>query len=130
MGADEPLPRHADVGLHEEFSARERVDATLNARHLTTQQAVAALNAHFRENQGRFPHVVIATVMVADTPGGERNVGYHSYYGPFADRRESEEWAKQRFANIDDVRWEVARILTAEMDAAEAERMRRALGDH
>jgi hypothetical protein len=124
---NELLPRHEDVDLHNELTAQERVDAVLDAPHLTTEQAVAALDCQYRENQSTFPHVVIAKVMVSATPRGERDIEHRSYYGPFRNRRESETWAEQRFATIDGVIWEVAPILTTEMDAQQREQMRRIL---
>lgn len=129
MEADEALPRHEDVDLHNELTPRERVDAILNASDLTTAQAVAALGAQLRENQGSFPHVVVARIMVSSTPGGEEDCEYRSYYGPFRNRRESESWAEQRFAGSDRVSWEVARIITSEMDAAERDSIRRVIED-
>jgi hypothetical protein len=74
----------SDLHLHGELCARERIDAILSSNHMTTDQAVRALNANYRESQDSFPHVIVASV---DVDGGVQIF----YFGPFEDRRHAEE---------------------------------------
>lgn len=119
-----------DLALHREISPKERVDAILNESLLSTDQAVAALDAQYRENQATFPHVVIVTVMVAkSTTDMDTKVQKLAYVGPFADRRTAEAWAASRLPESPRIEWDVARMDTPEIWERSAEETRKVLGE-
>ena len=129
MPDDRTLPQHEDLSPRGGILSRERLNALLASPHLTTEQAVAAVNELYRENHVTFPHVVIAKVMVSRDLSGPRDFEHRSYYGPFGNRSEAETWAQRRFAGNESVAWEVEKILTPNMDAHERDRLRRIVED-
>src|SRR3954447_18624668 len=92
-----------DLKLHMELSAAERLDAILESRDLTDEQAHESLNAMYAESQATFPHMIETSVMASSAMGGPEDTEVNSYIGPFVDRRAAEAWATQRFAKIDRV---------------------------
>ncbi|HUK71572.1 MAG TPA: hypothetical protein VLW50_22865 [Streptosporangiaceae bacterium] len=62
MPDDRAPPQHEDLSLHGQILSRERRHILVASPHLTTEQAVAAVNELYRENQATFPHAVIAKV--------------------------------------------------------------------
>lgn len=114
-----------DLALHRGIPAKERLDAILNSQNMSTQQAVAAMDAMYAENQGTFPHLVVTTVMVSDSwKTDEPTTPHVSYIGPFVDRRAAEAWAEAAFADNDRVTWQVAKVETAAMFEASSRAMR------
>jgi hypothetical protein len=113
-----------DLALHRELTAKERLDAILEAPHLTESGALAAMNAQFAENQATFPHVVIATVMVEESFGSQTLVPWVSYIGPHRDRRAAEAWATATFADNEHVSWTVEKMETPEMHEAGVRKIR------
>lgn len=118
-----------DLALHRELSPKERLDAILEARGLTTQQAVGSLQALFVENQATLPHMIEAVVMVSSAPGLPRDQEFRSHVGPFADRRTAEAWATKHYAANDQVRWQVLKIVTPEHEESQTEAIRRIIED-
>jgi hypothetical protein len=118
-----------DLALHRELSGKERLDAILEARGLTTEQAVQSMNAIYAENQATFPHMIEATVVTSSEPGGPDDQEVKFYIGPFVDRRAAEAWASERYATNDRVSWQALKIITPEQDARETENIKRILDD-
>jgi hypothetical protein len=116
-------PSEEDLSLHREISPKERLDAILTSRSMTHAQAVAAMEAGYRENQAMFPHLVIATVMVHETPLSEEEVPFHFYVGPFSDRRAAVVWAEAWYADKPQVSWEAVRLETPQQVEAEDRRL-------
>lgn len=123
--SDEPGTEGEALQLHREISARERVDSILASEHLTPDQAVAALDAQLRENQGTFRHVLIAHAQVSDGEG--RPTIHTSYIGPFADRRAAEVWAQAELPKDQRITYELAKIETGEEFVAWRGRIRRVI---
>lgn len=122
--ADDFGDEHEDeLVLLRHISAKDRLDAILESKHLSTGEAVAALDAHFRENQATFPHVAILNIGVSEGPEGDRSAIQTLYVGPFRNRRAAEEWAGENYADVEEVRCEFARIDTPEMVADERRRL-------
>src|SRR6266540_2274325 len=113
-----------DLQLHQEISAKERLDALLEAPQLSHSAAVAGMDALYRENQATFPHVVIATVMARKSLTSDERAPHLSYVGPFRDRRAAEMWATSTWADIEAVTWEVARLDTPERFEETSQRIR------
>ncbi len=119
----------ADLNLHMELSAAERLDAILESTDLTHEQALVSMNAMYAENQATFPHMIETTVMASSVMGGPKDTEMKSYIGPFVNRRVAEAWASQRFAKIDRVSWQAIKIITPEQDAQQVEETRRLLDE-
>jgi len=113
-----------DLQLHQEISAKESLDALLEASQLSHSAAVAGMDALYRENQATFPHVVIATVMAHKSLTSDELAPHLSYVGPFRDRRAAEMWATSTWADIEAVTWEVARLDTPERFEETSQRIR------
>lgn len=117
-----------DLALHREISPKERVDAILDDPLLGIDQAVAALDAQYRENQATFPHVVIVTTMVSKSVT-DMDTKVLTYVGPFTDRRAAEEWAASKLPDSPRIKWDVARMDTPEIWEMHAEATRKMLGE-
>ena len=127
VGDEAPTPDD-DRELHGQISPKERVDAILSAPHLTRDQAVAALDAQFHENQATFPHLVICRVFVtAHITDTTPSVWVTSYFGPFDNRHAAEAWATSTLPLGDELTFEVAKVETAEMYERSAAELRRIL---
>jgi hypothetical protein len=119
-----------DLALHREIRPKERVDAILGDPHLSADQAVAALNAHYCENQATFPHVLIVTTMASKSlTDMDTKVPERTYVGPFPDRRAAEAWAASKWRDNSRVKWDVARMDTPEIWERKAESMREILDE-
>lgn len=118
-----------DLTLHRSISARERVDAILTARHMTTRQAVDALTAHMVEGQGTYPHIVLASIAPAvaarfDEPA--MLAEHREYVGPFIGRRAAERWAAGHYADKPAVVWSVAEVRRPDWVEEDVRRLREA----
>lgn len=84
--------------MHQQIPPHERLDAILGSEHLTTDQAVEAMSAQYRENQATFPHAMLTTVLAQASPfDDDARVPILRYVGPFRDRRTAESWAAEQF---------------------------------
>jgi prephenate dehydrogenase len=119
-----------DLNLHMELGAAERLDAILESRDLTHEQALESVNAMHAENQATFPHMIETSVIASSVMGGPEDTEVKSYIGPFVNRRAAEAWATQRFAKIDRVSWQAIKIITPEQDARQVEEMRQILEEY
>lgn len=69
-----------DLELHMELSATGRLDAILESRDLTHEQALESMNAMHAENQATFPHLIETSVMGQfrnRRPAGHRGEALH-----------------------------------------------------
>lgn len=116
-----------DLNLHMELGAAERLDAILESRDLTQEQALESMKALYAENQATFPHMIQTSVTASSVMGGPEDTEVKNYIGPFVNRRAAEAWATRRFAEIERVRWQAIKIITPEQDARQVEETRRIL---
>jgi hypothetical protein len=133
MNADQQRPLgdagDDDLELHRGISSQERVDAILNAPHMTPQQAADALTAHMVESQGRYPHAVVATVMAAKEWGSDEKVPVSEHVGLFPDRRAAEAWATSHYADKPAVTWQTVQVRRPEWVEEDVERIRKIVED-
>jgi hypothetical protein len=108
-----------------DISAKERLDALLESRYLTTQQAVDGMNALVDERQSTLPHIVIMSALVAKAPGEEPSVWYRSFIGPFPDRPSAVRWAAGWVTGKPRLAFEVTRIETTDEVEASSRNLRR-----
>jgi len=110
-----------------ELRPKEHLDAVLESKHLTTEQAVRAMNVMFEGNQATFPHAVILSVPVSSTPGGPTDSVYRSYVGPFRNKPAAIAWAEPTVFTVETATFEVVRIDTPERYDAGVRRLRRVI---
>ena len=124
-------PDNSDLTLHQEISPRERLDAILDAPHLTTEQAVRAMDGLYAEGQATYPHLIKFVVPSSPslTTGLDDHPDYVAYYGPFENRRAAEHWATGEWPESDQYSWMAEKIETPQMHKEAKERMNRAIED-
>lgn len=120
-----------DLAIHRSISPRERVDAILDAKHLSRRQAAAALTAHVVESQGTCPHVVVASIdpevaAVFDEP--EKLTEQREHIGPFSDRQAAETWAVRHYADKPGVDWTTAQVRRPQWVEDDVRRLRGSIG--
>jgi hypothetical protein len=111
-----------------ELSPKERLDAILESKHLTTEQAVQAMNATFEENQATFPHAVILSVPISSEPEGPNDSIYRKYVGPFRNKAAAIAWAEPTVFTAETATFEVVRIDSPERYDADVRALRRVIG--